>query len=150
MVTPASIKDHPIHLMLIPLPIGLWIFALVADVAAMTTHDAAWQTVAYYCLAGGVVGALLAAAPGLVDLLSMTDGHVRGIAITHMAINLAAVAIFAVNFWMRRTTEGHAGPWWLTLVGVLAISVSGWLGGELVHRYGVSVATTAGSPTARP
>jgi uncharacterized membrane protein len=30
--TPASIKNHPVHSMLVPLPIGLWIFALVADV----------------------------------------------------------------------------------------------------------------------
>ena len=26
MPTPASIKGHPIHAMLVPLPIGLWIF----------------------------------------------------------------------------------------------------------------------------
>jgi len=31
MRTPASIARHPIHPMLVPLPIGLWIFALVAD-----------------------------------------------------------------------------------------------------------------------
>jgi uncharacterized membrane protein len=146
MATPASIKDHPIHLMLIPLPIGLWIFALVADIAAMQTGSADWRTVAFYCLGGGVAGALLAALPGLVDLVSLSDAKVKGIAITHMVINLLAVGIFAANFYMRWNDPAHAGPWWLTLVGVVAISVSGWLGGELVHRYGVGVAATPARP----
>jgi uncharacterized membrane protein len=32
MGSPASIKKHPIHPMLVALPIGLWIFALACDV----------------------------------------------------------------------------------------------------------------------
>jgi hypothetical protein len=32
MSTPASIKGHPIHPMLVALPVGLWILALVCDV----------------------------------------------------------------------------------------------------------------------
>lgn len=30
METPARVFDHPIHPMLIPFPIGLWVFSLVA------------------------------------------------------------------------------------------------------------------------
>jgi uncharacterized membrane protein len=55
--TPASIKDHPIHLMLIPLPIGLWAFALFADIESRVMETGEWRTVAMYCMAGGVVGA---------------------------------------------------------------------------------------------
>jgi uncharacterized membrane protein len=136
--TPASIKDHPIHLMLIPIPIGLWVFALVADLVGGGSGE--WRTVAYYCLGGGIAGALLAALPGLVDLVSLSDPAAKRVALLHMAINLAAVAIFAFNFYLRMGSPGHAGPLWLTVVGVLAISVSGWLGGELVHRHGIGVA----------
>jgi len=32
MRTPARIMDHPIHPMLIPFPIGLWVFSLAADI----------------------------------------------------------------------------------------------------------------------
>ena len=31
MASPASIARHPIHPMLIVLPLGLWIFSLVSD-----------------------------------------------------------------------------------------------------------------------
>ena len=33
MRTPASIAGHPIHPMLVPIPIGLWIFSFVCDLA---------------------------------------------------------------------------------------------------------------------
>jgi uncharacterized membrane protein len=148
MTTPASVKHHPIHLILVPIPIGLWIFALVADLAAGMTGLLDWRTVAFYCIGGGAVGALLAAVPGLVDLLSLADRHLRGIAITHMAINLVAVAAFVVNFLLRWNAPGHAGPLWLTLAGVALLGVSGWLGGELVHRHGVGVAAAGGSGAA--
>jgi len=137
MRTPASLNGHPIHAMLVPLAIGLWIFALVADLAVLLGGAAAWGVVAFYCIAGGIAGALLAAVPGLIDLLSLKDPATRSVGIKHMVLNLAAVAVFALNLYLRWNSTGGAGPWWLTLAGVAAIGVSGWLGGELVYRHGV-------------
>ena len=57
MASPASIKKHPIHPMLVALPIGLWIFALVCDVLRAAGGSANWATVAMYCSAAGIVGA---------------------------------------------------------------------------------------------
>ena len=75
MRTPASIAGHPIHPMLVPIPIGLWIFSLVCDlIAAGGSTNPAWQTVAFYSMGGGIVGALLAAIFGLIDLLSLPPG----------------------------------------------------------------------------
>ena len=139
METRASIKGHPIHVILIPLPLGLWAFALVADVAFLLTSASHWTVVAYYCIAGGLVGALLAAVFGLVDLLGIKDPVPRRVGFLHMALNLAAVAVFGLNFYLRWSSTSGTGPWWLTLAGVALVAVSGWLGGELVHRYGVSV-----------
>src|SRR5690348_7249457 len=75
MQTPASIARHPIHPMLVPIPIGLWIFSFVCDLfhAGGATAEA-WTTVAFYTMAGGIIGALLAALPGLIDLLSLPEG----------------------------------------------------------------------------
>ena len=66
MRTPANIAKHPIHPMLIPIPIGLWIFSLVCDlIQAAGSADPAWPTVALYTMGGGIVDALAAAVPGL-------------------------------------------------------------------------------------
>jgi uncharacterized membrane protein len=139
MPTPASVKGHPIHVMLIPLPIGLWVFALVADIVAAVTDKPQWWTVAFYCIGGGVVGALLAAVPGFIDLMSMQDPQARRTGFLHMGLNLAAVVVFALNFFMRWGAPELGGPIWLTVLGNAIISASGWLGGELVYRHGVGV-----------
>ena len=57
MASKASIAGHPIHPMLVPIPIGLFVFALVADLASrIDGASAAWPTVALYCIGGGIVG----------------------------------------------------------------------------------------------
>jgi uncharacterized membrane protein len=152
MRTPASIGGHPLHAILVALPIGLWIFSLVSDLIWQLGWGAEiWTTVAFYSLAGGIVGALLAAIPGFIDLLSLPSGKVKRIAVTHMAINLAAVVLFAVNFGLRlNSAPGASVPTLLTLIGVVMIGVSGWLGGEMVYVHGVGVQPTADtSPASR-
>jgi uncharacterized membrane protein len=141
MRTPASIGGHPIHPMLIVFPVGLLIFSLICDlVAFFSAHPENWILVAFYTMVGGFIGALAAAIPGLIDLVSMTDTRIKRIAITHMSLNLIAVALYAVNIWARYTKETHsASVVWLSVAAVAILAVSGWLGGEMVHRHGVGV-----------
>jgi uncharacterized membrane protein len=142
MRTPASIARHPIHPMLVPIPIGLWLFSLVADlIHAGGSSNPAWTTVAFYCMGGGIVGALAAAVPGLIDLLSLPPGP-RRTAITHMTINLAVVVLYAINFWMRMSAPESPGKLvWLSLVSVGLLTISGWLGGKMVYEHGIAVDT---------
>ena len=151
MSTPASVKGHPIHPMLVPLAIGLWVFALVSDVMTRVGGAAAWRTVAFYAIGGGVVGALLAAVPGLIDLLSMSPGRTKRLGFWHMSVNLAAVAVLAAAFVLRLRNPDHSGSILFTALGVALILVSGWLGGEMVYVGGAGVATSArNSPTGPP
>ena len=140
MRTPASIAGHPIHPMLVPIPIGLWIFSLVCDlVHAGGSTNAAWPTVALYTMGGGIVGALLAAVPGLVDLLSLPP-RPRRTALAHMGINLTVVALYVVNLWLRlRAPESPGSLIWLSVLGIGLLVISGWLGGKMVYEYGVAV-----------
>jgi len=108
MRTPASIAGHPIHPMLITVPIGLWVFSFACDlIFAIGSATAVWKTVALYAMVGGLIGALAAAIPGLIDLLSLPAGP-RRTAIVHMSINLTVVVLFAINIWMR-VSAGDAG-----------------------------------------
>jgi uncharacterized membrane protein len=127
--------------MLVPLPIGLWIFSLVADlVYRFEWGGELWDAVAFYTLAGGIAGAVLAAIPGFIDLLSLPEGKIKKIAVAHMAVNLGAVVLFAVNFGLRlNAAPGAAVPVLLSAIGVALLGVSGWLGGELVYAHGVGV-----------
>src|SRR6185369_16180260 len=139
MASPASIAKHPIHPMLVALPIGLWIFSLVSDVIyLMKWGGPVWSEVALYTMIGGVVGALMAAIPGFIDLLSM-KGEPKRIGIWHLSINLVVVALYALNIWLRMSSPGATPPIWLSGIAILSLGVSGWLGGEMVFVHGVAV-----------
>lgn len=135
------IFKHPIHPLLVPLPIGLWVFSLVCDlVYRFLSDDVIWDEVAFYTMAGGLVGALVAALPGFIDFLSLNDPAVRKIALAHLLVNLTTVALYAVNLWLRTISPAGAdAPVLLSVVGVLFLGVAGWLGGEMVYRHGVAV-----------
>jgi uncharacterized membrane protein len=138
MRTPANIAKHPIHPMLVAIPIGLWIFSFACDVIrVLGATSPNWQVAAYYTMVGGILGALVAAVPGFIDMLSLPRGLKR-IALIHMSINLTVVTLYVVNLWLRK----HGGldvAVWLSLVAVGLLAISGWLGGKMVYVHGVAV-----------
>jgi uncharacterized membrane protein len=151
MRTPAQIAGHPIHPMLVPIPIGLWLFSFVCDLIAMRVADpTTWTAASRYAMVGGILGALAAALPGLVDLLSLRGRPVQKTAIKHMVLNLTVVALFAVNAWLRFRGEIDAGSsLGLSAVAILLLLVSGWLGGKMVYEAGVAVNTDEAGASVR-
>ena len=141
MSAPASFKGHPFHPIIVPLPIGLWIFSIVSDfIFKLGWGSPVWNDVAFYTLAGGIIGALIAAVPGFIDLIGLQNPKTKSIAVWHMFINLLAVALYCVNFWLRtQRAPGDNLPILLSAIGIGLIIISGWLGGELVYVRGVAV-----------
>lgn len=141
MRTPAQIAGHPIHPMLVTIPIGLWIFSLACDLIARgSSQPETWNTLALYTMVGGIIGALAAALPGLVDLLSLRDRPVFKTALAHMAINLVVVTLYVVNAWTRANDSAPSGmALGLSLAAIALLLVSGWLGGKMVYLGRVAV-----------
>jgi uncharacterized membrane protein len=134
MSSPANVRDHPIHPILVCLPIGLWMFALVSDLVFAADGAPAWDIVAFYCIAAGIVGALLAAVPGFIDYLSIEQAAMKRIATYHLLFNLGAVVLFAVNLWLRlNLTDPGLAPLIMSIIGIVAVGIAGWLGGEMVY-----------------
>jgi len=146
MKTPARLFGHPIHPMIIPFPFALWTFSLIADlIYYFGNHDYVWVNVAFYTLAGGLVGGVLAAIPGIADYFSIRDRKVSSIAAWHARCNVVALLSFAASFYLRtasgsRMVNGSLTiPVLLSAFGFLLIGVSGWLGGELVYKHHVGI-----------
>ena len=150
MRTRASIAGRPIHVMAVAIPIGLWIFSLVCDVIQVSGHNPdLWFTVAYITMAGGLVGALVAAIFGFIDLSGLPHGHARAVALTHMGLNLGVVALYAVNLWLRTgDLDSMLVPLLLSVAAIATLALSGWLGGELVHIYMIGVDADEGAKRA--
>jgi uncharacterized membrane protein len=128
--------------MLVAFPIALWIFSLVCDgIYYLGSRNLFWKDVAFYTIAGGIVGALLAAIPGLIDYMSLTDRMLKRTATIHMVINLFVVALFAFNLGMRYNASPESGKFGvaLSVLGIFFMGISGWLGGRLVYEGRVGV-----------
>ena len=141
MRTPAQIAGHPIHPMLVTLPIGLWVFSFVCDLIALRSGQPdTWHTVALYTMVGGIVGAVLAAVFGLRDMMSLRDRPVFKTALAHGGLNTAILVLYIVNAWMRASAAATGStPLVLSLVAIALLLVSGWLGGKMVYLKGVAV-----------
>ena len=142
MESRAKLLGHPIHPMLIVLPLGLFISAVVFD-AYLWRGDATFAAVAYWNVAGGIIGGLLAAVFGFIDWMAIPGGtRARRIGLLHGGSNVVVVGAFALAWLLRGNTADMAPSTGVFVVEVVALalgSVAGWLGGELVDRLGVGV-----------
>ena len=141
METRATVAEHPIHPMLIPFPIALWIFSLASDLIFLFGFGGPlWKDIALYTMIGGIIGGMAAAIPGFIDYRSLTDPVTTRVAQMHMVINVGLVVLFTINAGLRVISGPEAFiPVVLSLLGVAGLGVSGWLGGELVYVQGVAV-----------
>ena len=141
---------HPLHPMLVHLPIGLFLLSFIFDVASkLLDGRGSYLTFtgpSYYAMAGGVLTALIAAIPGLADYSSIRRDHpARRVATWHMLLNVAVVLLYAINLVLRNRTlhqhqyDVHALPFALSIIGIGVLSFSGFLGGILVYDDGIGV-----------
>lgn len=135
----ASIKGHPIHPMLVPFPIVLFVAALATDIAFTVDGSQGWAVASKWLLGAGIVGALLAALAGFTDFFGNSRIRELRDAWLHMFANLTVVVVELVNFVVRLSNENAAGTVGLALSVVAAgiLLFSGWKGGALVYRHGV-------------
>ncbi|TDD67564.1 DUF2231 domain-containing protein [Actinomadura darangshiensis] len=136
---------HPLHPILVTVPIGAWVGSLVFDVASHLVADPDVLAEGSRWLIGlGIVGALAAAAAGFLDLLAIPPGtRAFRTALVHMSLNLAVTLAYVGGFGWRLgevTGSVNAGQLALSAVSLAALAVSGFLGGKLAYRYGVRVA----------
>jgi uncharacterized membrane protein len=140
----AGPTGHPFHPVFVTVPIGAWIASIVFDLISRTADNPEVFAIGAHWLIGiGIVGAVVAAAFGLMDLLVIPTGtpaHRTGL--IHMSLNVAVLVAFAVSFFLRRgDTDGEVsiGLIVLSAIALAALGLSGWLGGKLTYRYGVRV-----------
>jgi uncharacterized membrane protein len=140
---------HPIHPILVTVPIGVWIASLVFDIVSHTADDNAtvYAQGAELLIGIGIIGALLAALWGLLDYLRIprrTPAFRAGT--LHLLLNLVVVALFVVSWLIRRADDDEATSAGLIVLSVVALallSASGYLGGKLAYLFGVRVADEA-------
>jgi nitrite reductase/ring-hydroxylating ferredoxin subunit/uncharacterized membrane protein len=117
---------HPVHPLLVQVPIGSWFSAAVLDLLPGQRRGAR------VLIGVGLAAVPPAAAAGWVDWADLQRQQMR-VGLVHAAANITAVALYAGSFTARtqgRTRLGKA----LGFAGLAAVGLGGTLGGHLAYR----------------
>jgi uncharacterized membrane protein len=138
----AQIAGHPIHPMLVPVPIVCFVGALLTDLTYYATAEMMWADFSAWLLVVGVIVGTLAAIFGLIDFLSNRLIRAQAPAWPHLLGNLAVLVLSFFNAlihtrdaWTSVVPVGLI----LSVVVVLILPITGWLGWTMVYRQGVGV-----------
>lgn len=136
-----SVFGHPLHPLMVTLPIGLFVWAFVADIVYVFSDNMTWYDIAFWSGVAGIVTAVAAAVPGFGDYITLAvNSDARIVATAHMAANIGVVILYAVAAGLA-ADDGATGGGNLAAVvvlhavGVGLLGISGALGGEMVYRH---------------
>jgi uncharacterized membrane protein len=138
---------HPIHPMLVTIPIGAFVATLAFDIASVAVEGRAYGRPAVWLSLIGIASGLLASLFGLVDYRRLTKGtRAHAVATRHMILMDVVLLCFVLGFFVRRADADqylNGTPTIalvLSVLGVGILLIGGWLGGKLAYSYGSRVA----------
>lgn len=150
-----GLPGHPLHPPLTDATVGIYTFATIAALADVTgiSNNAAthgW----WLALLAGLIATVPTALSGLADWLTIEWGsELWKTATWHALANLTAGALFLVaalvghgGYVDHRVTTG---AFILTLLGFVALTAGGWLGGAVVYVHGMRVLSLPEEPAAK-
>jgi uncharacterized membrane protein len=150
-----GLPGHPLHPPLTDATIGAYTFATIAAIASkagLAEHGlaAAW----WLALVVGLCTSAFTVLTGLVDWLTITRGSELWKTATAHALTMATatvVFVLAIVFGHDSYVDRHLtiGPFLLTLVGFLALTAGGWLGGAITYVHGMRVLSLVDEPAVR-
>jgi uncharacterized membrane protein len=150
----AGPEGHPFHPLLVPLPIGALVSSLIFDILTWTRAGGLPYLVdgAFWLIGVGLIGALVAAAPGVLELRTIPRGaSAFATAVTHLVLNAAAAVLFAIGYAWRAgdhvaLDKTRWGQLALSAVAVVLLIAAMWLGGKLTYFHGMPL---TGGPVTR-
>lgn len=151
MESKAKVLGHALHPILIVFPLGLLMTSVVFDAFHLRKKDDDKDSdnakIANALIGAGVLSGLMAAVPGIIDWLAIPNNtRAKRIGFWHAVGNVTQLLLFGLSWMRRRDDPSHPDKAALSLsvAGLVIGNGAAWLGGELVHRLGVSVDDEAG------
>lgn len=117
---------HPMHPVMVQIPIGAWTSAAVLDLIP-------GMNAASTVLVGmGVAAAIPAASAGEVDWTELHEQQKR-VGVVHAAANIVGTSLYTLSLVQRLRGHGTSGKV-LSFIGLGIVSAGGFLGGHLSYR----------------
>lgn len=148
------VAGHPLHPMLVMIPTAVFPLLVVLDVVPQFAEmDGGYWAAGFWLAAIGLLGGVAAAVPGFVDLSAVPDRtRAHKSAVWHAVVGSAILVAYAIAVGTRLTMGVDGAVVFLAtdVLGLLLVTVQGFLGGELVYRHhmGVKTVEEGGDPVA--
>jgi uncharacterized membrane protein len=136
----------PMHPIFVHFTIALTSASLVFDALGFFLNKTSLTAAGGWTLVGAAVMTLMTISTGLTSSTRapIEEGEARSFLRAHMALGLIFYGLLvAMTFWRISLLQSGRGVSWVYLAALgvvsLVMTVQGYLGGELVYRYGVEV-----------
>ncbi|MCC5808773.1 MAG: DUF2231 domain-containing protein [Ectothiorhodospiraceae bacterium] len=138
----AAINGHPLHPMLIHFPVAMLVALVGSDAAYVYTGDFFWARASLWLAGVGALGGWISGVAGIIDLATVP--HIRRLITAWCHSILAVMLLSLASFnWLLRVGDPveYLIPWgvYMSLLTAALISVTGYLGGQLVYEHAVGV-----------
>lgn len=144
--TTASVFGHPLHPLLVPIPVAALVGAAVTDWMFATFGGTFWPLASYWLLFVGFVVGVIAAGAGIIDFMSVARARSMGIAWAHAIGNVVVIGLVLINFLIRRDNPADPPMQAILLSSIVfaILLITAWLGGEMTFRHGIGVSRGIG------
>jgi uncharacterized membrane protein len=136
----------PIHPIMVHFTIALFIMSLFCDGLGFFLHSPSLAQTGWWTIVGAVLTTPMTIATGAISRLRlpMQEGEARSFLRAHMALGLVVFGLLIVmalwRAWLWQTDSPISIAYLAGLIVVASVmTVQGYLGGELVYRYGADV-----------
>jgi uncharacterized membrane protein len=150
-----GLPGHPLHPPFTDVTIGAYSFASIAAVLSKAgVADHAFAKAWWLALVVGLASSALTVLSGLLEWLQITWGSELWKTVATHALTMVTATVFfvlTIVFGHHGYTRGvvTTGSFALTLVGFVALTAGGWLGGAITYVHGMRVLSLTDEPAVR-
>jgi len=138
------IAGQAVQPVLVMFPLGLFAMAFLFDLGNTLGGPDILGALAYWNIVAGLVGGVLAALAGAIDLMFVPNGTpAKRIGVLQALANMGVLVLFAVILMLRMRTPDRVAGGGLVAFELLALTAAvfgAWYGGELVNRHAATFA----------
>ncbi len=127
---------HPLHPLLTDIPIGAWTFSTFYDLLSiLMPFNRSVRHTADELTALGVVASIPTAVAGITDYSTIKE-EAADYGLLHAILNISGLLLYVLSWRARSRRQRLAGIGY-GMLGMLVLTASAWLGGEMVYRLRV-------------
>jgi uncharacterized membrane protein len=141
-----SVAGQAVQPILVMFPLGLFAMAVLFDMADLLGGPNILGALAYWNVIAGLLGGLVAALAGAVDVMFVRSPEARRLGVLRGLINMGVLVIFAVILMLRVHTPERVVGGGLFAVELFALGLAvfgAWFAGQIATGHAPAFARAA-------